>query len=228
MEITSKLWKLGQWVLFLAAMNQLALPATRFLTSNLISKNNISLEEVKKEEYPLKKDMSRVEFLCMARSLVTKAKAGQEKTWRKSICEDYTRATVDMYRHLVKEAGREDLVDKVTLTDGEYKFSDGKRLVHFWLEVEMEDGKIKLFETMRSVKYFLNNKDYADPTRLKPYCNINQKRFNPKGEVQYTWMNETSYGLNYPILESFVYPGGLARMIYLIVSNSDDYMDMYR
>ncbi|MBU2589980.1 MAG: hypothetical protein KKA65_02710 [Nanoarchaeota archaeon] len=220
MSWKKKLKKIGITLAVIAGLNQIALPLMITPVHNLLPKNNISLEEVKNHKYPLKKDMSRIEFLCMASSLVHKAKS-QEETWRNSVCEDYARATAEMYQYLIKEAGREDLVDKVTYVGGEIITPEDKLMGHAWLEVEMENEEIKLFESTNYTFYPSNS---GNMEWVNFSCNENTEHFNPRWKLNYIWERGTSSGFVYPTLESFIIPGGIIRLGYVIISNWEEYM----
>jgi len=222
MSWKNKLKKLGINLAILVGLNQIAFPLMTPISNNLFPKNNISLEKVKKDKYPFKQDMSRVEFLCMASSLVHKAKSQQE-TWRNSVCEDYARATLDMYNYLVKKAGREDISDKVNLAFGEITTPKGKLIGHAWIEVE--NNEIKLFESTNFTIYFHNSNNYQYGVDFS--CHENSKHFKPEWKLNYNWSKSTPSGFVYPTIESLTLPGGAMRLLYILVSSGEEYIDSY-
>ncbi len=109
-------------------------------------------------------------------------------------CKDYALATLNTYSQLVRENGRDDLEDKLRIVIGIPSVSgeDG----HLWLEVE-QNGQFRPYEsdTFSGKKTIINGS------------------IDKEGWIMARSFNGTR--IFHPTFQSFFYPGGFARMVYL-------------
>ncbi len=138
-----------------------------------------------------------IEYLNAANSLV------RSNSCKDCNCKDYALATFTTYSQLVEENGRDDLEDRIRLVNGVPSVS-GKD-AHLWLEVE-QDG---VFTPYESNNYSRNRSIINDG-------------IDKEGWIMARSFNGTR--IFHPTLESFFYPGGLVRMLYLsqTVARSQD------
>lgn len=141
----------------------------------------------------LSSESSARDYVDLANSLIQDKFSGKNLQ-EEFDCKDYAFATQNTYLVLVKEDGRSDLEEKVRIVLG--LPSDAGASGHVWLEVEQEGQ----FQPYESHSFSLN--------RSKINGNMDQE-----GWIVARSFNGTHFF--HPTLESFFYPGGLARMWYL-------------
>ncbi len=140
----------------------------------------------------LSPDSTARDYVDLA-NLLVKATAAEKNPLHEVDCKDYALATRDTYLVLIKEDQRGDLEEKIRVVAGIPPTASG--FGHVWLEVE-ENNQFLPYEP-----------DSASP---------NKSRINGDIDKEGWTMTRSFNGstLFHPTLESFFYPGGLARLMY--------------
>lgn len=144
-------------------------------------------EKIKRDPY-LSPNLDAWDYALMANSIVQRQSTGK---WD---CKDYAIVTKEVYLQLITENEREDLENKIRIV-ANFPAVAGER-GHVWLEVE-RDGKFTPFEAY-SYKH-------------------DKSQINGNADKE-DWIMARSFNgtrIFHPTLESFFYPGGLVRMLYL-------------
>lgn len=185
----------------LTALNQglvaFAHPAALAIYKAFQRKINIRAELL--QEYTkLPSDYTALDYLTLAHSIVS------NKSTEGGDCKDYSLATYETYLGLVNLNGREDLQEKTRITAGIYE-----DLGHVMLEVKDSVAKdfdiFKPYETTRYTPLLSINE-------VKGYTELYKDSYVKEIEIPFT---RTTWGGSffYPTLESFLYPGGMIRVI---------------
>lgn len=157
---------------------------------------NIS-EDLLQEYKKLPADYNALDYLNLAHSIVSNKSTGEGD------CKDYSIATYETYLSLVNLNGRKDLTEKTRITAGIYE-----DLGHVMLEAK-DSGTLKPYETTL----------YTPPlsvSEVKGYTELYKNSYVREIDIPFT---RTTWGGSffYPTLESFLYPGGIARIIARVI-----------
>jgi guanylate kinase len=143
-------------------LNQLSPYATGCLFSLMKSKIDTS-----KVNYPkVPNNFTALDYLNLSRAIT------HEKVKGKINCKDYSFATYDIYRNLLKNNNKNEFRKYVRLVIGEVQGPDQEVGNHVWLEIKLEDGKFHQYETTLNDSYSTLTKD------IKKYEKENIDFFN--------------------------------------------------
>ncbi len=212
-----KLKRYLKFILSGIVLNYVTPSLSFFISQNFFAKDNINITSVKNSKFNFKKNMNIEDYLCLA-SAYTHIASKKNKTLRKSNCEDYARATLKVFNYLTEKNNKPELQSRVKLISGLVKIDS--MFGHEWIEFQDRHGVNRVFDP------YYDTPPYLDANKLKGYCNLNSHNFNPLWKIEYKFTSSNE-GIALPSSQLLTYPYGLAGILYVLISNADDYIEIY-
>lgn len=202
MNLTGIIKKCVKYALFLGIINQCAYPVIGIVSYLFVSRlpTQIRTNPEKIARYTnLPSEFDAVDYLYLASSLV------HNESEYEGNCKDYVVETYNVYTDLLEQNKRRDLKKKIRSATG-----PAEDVPHIWIEIERK-GEFIPYESM----------DYTPRLKINQIKDYSQITLNEKMQLNGDATQDKIFfrsfkgkRLGYPTFGAFIYPGGMARIIY--------------